>query len=56
MNIECRHDEKPTRQIFSTLSWMGQVSGLVCVHQLMGWLSAPFFNAHNQQDDTEESS
>ena len=37
-----------------TLSWMGQFSGLVCVHQLMGQLSAPFFNAHDQQDDKEE--
>ena len=41
-------------RFFSTLSWMGQFSGLVCVHQLMGWLSALFFNTHDQQDDTEE--
>ena len=53
-NIKCGHDEKHNRQIFSTLSWMGQFSGLVCVHRLMGWLSAPFFNSHDQQDDMEE--
>ena len=38
----------------STLSWMGQFSGLVCVHQLKGWLSAPCFNVHDQQDNKEE--
>ena len=54
MNIECGHDEKHNQQIFSALSWMGQFSGLVGVHWLMGWLSALFFNAHDQQDEKEE--
>ena len=37
----------------STISWLGQVSGLFTVNYLMDRLKAPFFNTYNQLDEDE---
>ena len=37
----------------SSISWLGQVSGLFTVNYLMDRLKAPFFNTYDQSDEDE---